>query len=129
MADPHVRRAHHRARQGHGLCHPAADRLERSGAACLAVGRREAIEGLLTRDRVVAAVAGGRGGEPVGPMAVQDWAHVHADHAIDVVLDRFRKNSAGVLPVLNRADVRRLDGVITRETLMTVFGSKRVSDG
>jgi hypothetical protein len=48
---------------------------------------------------------------------------VHPDHAIDVVLDRFGRNPGGLLPVLNRANVQAVDGVITRETLMRVFGS------
>jgi len=73
----------------------------------------------------VAAAAGeGRLAEPVSALAVDDWAHVHPDHGIDVVLDRFGRNP-GLLPVLSRANVHAVEGVITQDTLMRVFGRRR----
>jgi CIC family chloride channel protein len=43
--------------------------------------------------------------------------HAHADHPIDVVLERLAE-SGGVLPVLSRTDARKVEGVITPESLM-----------
>jgi len=90
----------------------------------LMVGRREAIEGLVELVILERAVADGMGERPVAEFVTEEWAHVHPDHAIDVVLDRFGRNPGGLLPVLSRANVRAVEGVVTRETLMRVFGSK-----
>ncbi len=42
--------------------------------------------------------------------------HVHPDHAIDVVIDRFSEVD-GDLPVVSRADATILEGVITADAL------------
>jgi CIC family chloride channel protein len=44
--------------------------------------------------------------------------HVHPDHPLDVVLDRLAQ-SDGVLPVISRADTRRIEGLITADSVMT----------
>jgi hypothetical protein len=44
--------------------------------------------------------------------------HVHPDHSVDVVLERFRQ-SEGRLPVLSRANVRLQLGTITLASLMS----------
>ncbi len=93
-------------------------------ATCLIVGRRDEVRGLATVSDMEQAMTDGRSEAAIGTLVVDGWAHVHPDHAIDVVLDRFGNNPGGLLPVLSRANVQALDGVITRETLMTVFGSK-----
>jgi len=102
----------------------AREQAVRHQQSCLIVGRQEALEGLVDLSALERAVAAGNGETPVADLAVDDFAHVHPDHAIDVVLDRFGRNPGDLLPVLNRANVRAVDGVITRETLMRVFGSK-----
>jgi CIC family chloride channel protein len=45
------------------------------------------------------------------------FVHVHPDHPLEVVLERWFQ-SGGVLPVVSRADARRLEGVITRESIL-----------
>jgi CIC family chloride channel protein len=102
----------------------AGEAARAAGVACLIVGARDRVAGLVARETLEAALAEGRGGEPVTAVAVDDWAHVHPDHAIDVVLDRFGHNP-GLLPVLSRANVNAIEGVITQETLMQVFGRRR----
>lgn len=102
----------------------ALERATAERASSLMVGRREAIAGLVARDALERAVADGRSASPVSSVMSVDWAHVHPDHGIDVVLDRFNRNPGGLLPVLSRANVQAVDGVITRETLMQVFGSE-----
>jgi CIC family chloride channel protein len=39
------------------------------------------------------------------------------DHPIDVVLDRFAQ-SAGILPVVSRADAHRVEGVVTIDSIL-----------
>ena len=47
---------------------------------------------------------------------VPDWEHVHPDHPIELALQRLKKNP-GLLPVLSRSQVQRVEGVITQESL------------
>jgi chloride channel protein, CIC family len=93
------------------------------GEACLLVGSRDRLTGLVTQERLAAEVENGRGQEPVATFAIEDWAHVHPDHPIDVVLERFARNP-GLLPVLSRVNTHAVEGVITGETLLRVFGRK-----
>jgi CIC family chloride channel protein len=43
--------------------------------------------------------------------------HVHPDHSLDVVFERFAQTS-GTLPVVSRLDARHLEGTITIEAIM-----------
>jgi CIC family chloride channel protein len=109
---------------------PASEALARADAAGsdgLLVGRRDDFGGLVTREALVRASAAGRGDQAVHELTDAGGAHVHADHAIDVVLDRFSRSPAGLLPVLRRQNVRSVEGVITRDTLLGVFGEKRLA--
>ena len=53
--------------------------------------------------------------------------HVHPDHVVDVVLERFRQ-SDGKLPVISRTDARRKLGVITMASLMSYVQPQGADD-
>ena len=71
--------------------------------------------GRITRDRTSQMVEGGRGGERVDAIVEPDIVHVHPDHPLELVFERLRE-SGGLLPVVSRADARRLEGVVTVDT-------------
>ena len=72
--------------------------------------------GRITRDRASEMVEGGRGAEPVDAIVDPDIVHVHPDHPLELVFERLGE-SGGLLPVVSRADARRLEGVVTIDTL------------
>jgi CIC family chloride channel protein len=109
--------------EAHTTVETAFARLSDVPAPCLLVGSKDQLLGLVSTERLVEEMSAGRGQQPVASVMSEDWAHVHADHAIDVVMERFGSNP-GVLPVLSRADINSVKGVITRDTLMRVFGRK-----
>ena len=86
------------------------------GLPCLLVGSREHLVGVLPVTRLQQAAASGQGAEPLTQLLTGGWAHVHPDHPIDLVLERFRQNP-GVLPVLDRHETTRVMGVITLKTI------------
>jgi hypothetical protein len=89
-------------------------------AAAVLVGGPERATGLARRDELEALIAAGRGAEAVVAQPIESCPHVHADHSIDVVIERLR-HSCGVVPVLARADVNRVEGVITRDTIASIL--------
>ncbi len=53
--------------------------------------------------------------EPVFP-------HVHSDQGLDLALDRMGANQLEILPVVSRADVHRLEGVVTLRDVLDSYG-------
>jgi len=81
------------------------------------VGSGDRPAGIVSRQRLDEAIREGNGGAPVASIADPLSVHAHADHPIDVVLERFAE-SGGILPVVSRADVRHVEGLITMDSLM-----------
>ena len=52
----------------------------------------------------------------------QHFPHVHSDHTLDIVLHRMGGAGLKVLPVVSRSDVRRVEGVITLDDVLRVYG-------
>jgi CBS domain-containing protein len=48
--------------------------------------------------------------------------HVHADMSLDLALERMGANHLQVLPVVNRADVHDLLGVVTLQDVLDSYG-------
>jgi CIC family chloride channel protein len=101
---------------------PASAMLAASppGTPAVLVGSPEHVRGLVRRDELEALVGAGRGSEPVEPQPIESCPHVHADHPIDLVIERLR-SSCGLVPVLSRSDVRRVEGVVTRDTVIGIL--------
>jgi CIC family chloride channel protein len=81
------------------------------------VGSDSKIAGLVSRHDIEQAVHAGRADVPVTSLLISSWAHVHADHSLELALQRFRQNP-GLLPVLSRGESTRVEGVITLETIL-----------
>ncbi len=92
------------------------------------VGSQQKLVGLVTRRDVEDGIRKGSGGVPVSSLLIPKWVHVHADHSIDVALERFRQ-SPGLLPVLSRGQANRVDGVITLETILQFVQRTPEGDG
>jgi CBS domain-containing protein len=78
---------------------------------------------VITSEQLAGARDAGRGAETVGTIVEGSSAHVHPDHGLDLVLERFAE-SAGLLPVVSRAAAGRVEGVITLDDI-TRFGKRR----
>lgn len=55
----------------------------------------------------------------VGPPT---FPHVHLDQGLDVALDLMGEASLEVLPVVSRANVRKLEGIVTLQDVLNEFG-------
>jgi CIC family chloride channel protein len=55
------------------------------------------------------------------------FPHVHADQALDLALERMGVTRLDVLPVVSRADVHKLEGIITLRDVLESYGVGRDS--
>lgn len=51
-----------------------------------------------------------------------DFPHLHADHSLDLALERMGANQLQVLPVVSRADVHNLLGIVTLRDVLDSYG-------
>jgi CIC family chloride channel protein len=50
------------------------------------------------------------------------FPHVHPDQGLDVALERMGANQLEILPVVNRADVHKLEGIVTLRDVLDSYG-------
>ena len=53
------------------------------------------------------------------------FPHVHADQGLDLALERMGANQIDILPVVSRADVHKVLGVVTLPDILTSYGVSR----
>jgi CIC family chloride channel protein len=83
-------------------------------------GRLEGIVGQATFERAIAA---GDGAKQLKELArTAPFQHVHSDHPLDVALERMGVGKVDVLPVVSRANIHLMLGVIRLPDILNSFG-------
>jgi chloride channel protein, CIC family len=95
------------------------------------------LRGMIERSELEGAVADGRDDQELAGLlsvgvASQDSGaaalpHVHPDHPLTLALERMGTGRYNVLPVVSRANIRRLLGVVTLQDILTAYGVARTS--
>jgi len=81
------------------------------------------VMGLLTREQLEGATGSGNLSAPVSTLLKSgEFPHVHADHSLDDALDRLGKYHLDALPVVSRANVRQLVGVVRLQDVLEAYG-------
>jgi CIC family chloride channel protein len=88
--------------------------------------------GMLTRAQVEQEIAAGHGGRVLGELLPVDlpsplltsenFPHLHMDHPLDIALRRMAQSKLNVLPVVGRADIRDLKGVVSLSDILQAYG-------
>jgi CIC family chloride channel protein len=91
------------------------------------VGTGRELVGIVTRPLVMDACSGGRHAEPLSNLVMPAPAHVHPDHGMDVLFDRWLR-ARGVLPVLARDDVTCVEGVVTLDDITRYLSSSDMGE-
>ena len=81
------------------------------------VGDRNRLLGTVTHRQLEDSRATDRADEAVATLIDHAFVHAHPDHSVDEVLERLAE-SGGVLPIVSRSQVQRLEGVVTLETIL-----------
>jgi CIC family chloride channel protein len=113
--------------------------LERIGDSALdawPVSDDAGFRGMILRRRLEDAVARGRAEVPVSTLLEEEegvderaTAHVHGDQPLAHVLARMGETHRSVLPVVSRADVRLLLGVVTLPDVLAAYGVEGDDEG
>lgn len=93
-----------------------------SGANTWLVTGPEGLSGVMELSRLQEALAEQPEGllrNLLGPLV---FPHVHADQGFDLALERMATNHLDLLPVVSRADVHRLEGVVTQRAILAAYG-------
>ncbi len=81
------------------------------------------LEGVITRTALQKAVADGgadsRLGDLIDPIS---FPHLHVDHPLSVALERMGMTHLDVLPVVSRADIHQMEGVVTLKDVLDSYG-------
>jgi CIC family chloride channel protein len=81
------------------------------------------IVGVLNRTTLDSALADGKAEENLMSLFdTLDFPHVHADHPLHLALERMSKSHIDILPVVNRADIHKLEGIVTLRDVLDSYG-------
>ena len=81
------------------------------------------IQGVVSVAQLGKAVADGEEGKTVRSLvASTEFPHVHADHPLHVVLERMGSAKLDLLPVVSRANIHHLLGVVVLPDVLSDFG-------
>jgi chloride channel protein, CIC family len=59
---------------------------------------------------------------PAGPPSADEIPHVHPDHSLSLALERMGTSGLNVLPVVSRANLRQLIGIIALDDILDAYG-------
>jgi CIC family chloride channel protein len=79
--------------------------------------------GVLNQATVENALEEGRTEEKLTSLfETLDFPHVHPDHPLHLALERMSRARFDVLPVVNRADIHKLEGIVTLRDVLDSYG-------
>jgi CIC family chloride channel protein len=101
----------------------ALERIRESPEQTWPVSNRGAIVGLLTRAQLEGVSAETGAAKQVGDLVPPgEFPHLHADHSLDLALDRMGAIHVDLLPVVSRANIHELVGVVRLADVLEAYG-------
>lgn len=79
--------------------------------------------GILSLENLKQAASSGPDSRPLRDLLHgADFPHLHADHPLSTALERMGAHHLNVLPVVNRGDVHKLEGIVTLRDVLAAYG-------
>jgi CIC family chloride channel protein len=100
----------------------ALERVRSIGDQTWLVTGRLGLVGVLNRSALERAFAVGSARKLEEILDTRDFPHVHPDHGLDLALERMGANGIDLLPVVSRADVHQLLGVVSLRDVLESYG-------
>jgi len=86
---------------------------------------RDGLLGMITIAQLEEAVRDGRGGQRLADLTAANFISVYADHPLDTVMQRMAEAGLDTLPVVSRANLRELTGVVTLRDVLAAYGLEK----
>jgi chloride channel protein, CIC family len=87
------------------------------------VGDQRGVVGVISLDNLHRANSDGAANKKLREIVdAEDFLHVHADHPLHLALDRMGASQLELLPVVSRANVHQLEGIVTLHDVLALYG-------
>jgi chloride channel protein, CIC family len=101
----------------------ALEKVKHSSLNAWPVNDETGVVGVVTHEALQKAADAGGGARLLNELLdPQTFPHVHADHSLTAALDRMGAAQVDLLPVISRANLHHMEGVITLESVLTLYG-------
>ena len=100
----------------------ALERVRASEFRTWLVADGDGLVGVINRSTLEREFAEGADKKLDEIMNAREFPHVHTDQGIDLALERMGINHLEILPVVSRANVHKLEGVVTLRDVLDAFG-------
>jgi chloride channel protein, CIC family len=101
----------------------ASERVQQSQLRAWPLMDEENIVGVLSRAGLKNALEAGKGDQTLlSLLEAIEFPHVHTDHPLHLALERMSAAHIDILPVVNRADVHKMEGVISLRDVLDSYG-------
>jgi CIC family chloride channel protein len=101
----------------------ALEMTKKSAASAWVVCDVQGVRGVLSRNSLEEAARQGGAHKSLEELITTvEFVHVHPDHSLPVALERFGASGLEMLPVVSRANLRQLEGVVTLQDVLTLYG-------
>ncbi len=108
--------------------HEALERVKSSRFRAWPICDSRGVIGVVSLQRLRQAADTGSPGRPLSELTgTSDFPHVHVDHPLHLALERMGTSHLDLLPVVSRANVHQLRGVITLEDILAQYGVDKSS--
>ena len=89
------------------------------------VSDRRGVVGVINLSRLERELAEGADKKLSELLDALTFPHVHSDQGLDLALERMGANQIEILPVVNRADAHKLEGIVTLRDVLDAYGVPR----
>ena len=101
----------------------AARKVQASTFRAWPVNNQSGVAGMVSLSTLQKALADGGANRTLGEFVdARDFPHLHADHPLSLALERMGATHLEVLPVVSRADVHKLEGIVTLQDVLNLYG-------
>jgi CIC family chloride channel protein len=103
--------------------HEAVEQMRSNQFRAWPVVDEESVVGVLSRATLEIALDDGRAEQKlIDLFETLEFPHVHKDHALHQALERMSSAHVDMLPVVNRADIHKLEGIVTLRDVLDSYG-------
>jgi CIC family chloride channel protein len=103
----------------------ALERVRSSGVRTWLVADERGVVGVVNSSKLEQAMAESADKKLSELLDPMHFPHVHPDHGLDLALERMGANQLEILPVVNRGDVHKIEGIVALRDVLDSYGVGR----